>query len=249
MSNLLPNESVSEANQTVTVNNPSLLPQMAKNWDATIDYYFQPVGNLSIGWFHKTINDYIVTGIDSGTVGSGSNNGYNGQYEGFRRLSTANAGTATVQGWEFSYQQQFTFLPGLLKGLSGNANYTIIDTHGDFGGTFNRRTGEVAGFIPRAANISLSWRYRSFSTRVLYNYTGDYLDSYSAVSPALNLYRYGRNTINLGLAYQLRPSLSFTCDINNIFNEKQRIYVGIPDRMQKTTLTFVTVSLGVSGRF
>ena len=47
--------------------------------------------------------------------------------------TSANAGTAYVQGWEFSYQQQFTFLPGLLKGLSGSLNYTIIDTHGNFG--------------------------------------------------------------------------------------------------------------------
>lgn len=31
-------------------------------------------------------------------------------------------------------EQQFTFLPGLLKGLSASANYTIIDTRGNFGG-------------------------------------------------------------------------------------------------------------------
>ena len=48
------------ANHTITVNNPALLPQMATNWDATLDYYFEPVGNLSIGWFHKKIKDYIV---------------------------------------------------------------------------------------------------------------------------------------------------------------------------------------------
>jgi TonB-dependent receptor len=104
LSNLMPNESVSETNQTVTVNNPSLLPQTSTNWDATVEYYFEPVGMFSAGWFHKDIRDYIVSGIVSGVVEGGPDNGYNGEYEGFTRLRSANAGTAIVQGWEFSYQ-------------------------------------------------------------------------------------------------------------------------------------------------
>jgi TonB-dependent receptor len=249
MTNLLPNESVNETNQTVTINNPSLLPQMAKNWDITLDYYFEPVGNLSVGWFHKTITDFIVTGIDAGIVAGGPDNGYNGEYEGFNRLTTANAGTAVVQGWEFSYQQQFTFLPGLLKGFSGSANYTVINTHGDFGGANNLRSGEVAGFIPKAANVSLSWRHRGFSTRVLYNFTGSHIATYSSTSPALNLYRFDRNTVNLGVAYQLRPSLTLTCDVANLFNEPQQLYSGFANRTQDIILNFVTVTVGVSGRF
>jgi TonB-dependent receptor len=249
ISNLLPNESVSETNETITINNPALLPQTASNWDVTLDYYFEPVGAFSVGWFHKTIKDYIVTGTNAGIVEGGPNNGYNGEYEGFTRLTSGNAGTAIVQGWEFSYQQQFTFLPGLLKGLSGSANYTVINTHGDFGGRVARKTGEVAGFIPKSANVSLSWRYRGFSTRILYNYVGEHITSYSATNPALNLYRFDRKTVHLGLAYQLRPSLTFNLDIANLFNEPQRLYSGTPDRTQDVMLTFVTVTAGVSGRF
>jgi TonB-dependent receptor len=249
MASLMPNETVNETNDTVTVNNPSLLPQMAENWDATLEYYFEPVGSFSVGWFHKTIEDYIVSGIMSGIVPGGADNGYNGEYEGFTRLTSANAGLAIVQGWEFSYQQQFTFLPGLLRGLSGSVNYTIIDTHGDFGGTAYRRTGQVAGFIPKAGNLSLSWRYRGFSTRILYNFTGEHITSYSSTSPALNLYRYDRKTVSLGMAYQLRPAVSLTLDIANLFNEPQRLYVGNPDRMQNTIINFVTSTAGVSGRF
>ncbi len=249
LTNLMPNESVSETNQTLTVNNPSLLPQTATNWDATLEYYFEPVGTISAGWFHKEIQDYIVSGIFAGVVEGGPDNGYNGEYEGFTRLHSANAGTAIVQGWEFSYRQQFTFLPGLLRGLSGSANYTLINTHGDFGGTAYRRNGEVAGFIPKAGNASLSWRHRGFSARVLYNFTGSHISSYSATSPALNLYRYARKTTSLGLAYQLRPSVSLTLDIANLFNEPQRIYRGNPDRPQTTIINFITVTAGVSGRF
>jgi len=249
MSNWLPNESVNEANQTITVNNPDLLPQTATNWDATLDYYFEPVGNLSVGWFHKTIKDYIVSGVNTGMIGSGNDNGYNGVYDGFTRLTTSNAGTAVVQGWEFSYQQQFTFLPGLLKGLSGSANYTAIETHGNFGGNINSETSKVVGFIPRAANMSLSWRYKRFSTRLLYNYTGSYIVEYSAAAVGFNRYRMPLKTINLGLAYMVRPAVNITCDISNLTNAPQVWYRGFTERMQSTIINGIAVSFGVNGRF
>ena len=249
LNNALPNETINETAQTLTVNNPNLLPQNAKNWDATLEYYFEPVGSLSVGWFHKAITDYIVTGTEAGTIGSGDDNGYNGEYSGFRRLTSSNAGTAVAQGWEFTYQQQFTFLPGLFKGLGASANYTLIATHGDFGGATSRSTNEVPGFIPRTGNASLSWRYRKFSTRVLYNFVGSYLNNYTAGTPARNQYRYKYQTVTAGIAYQFRPSLQLTLDAANLFNEPQALYRGIPSQMSSTVINGTTLTFGVNGRF
>ena len=47
----------------------------------------------------------------------------------------------------------------------------------------------------------------------------------------------------------LRPALSLTLDVANLFNEPQRFYIGSPNRMQSTIINFVTISGGVSGRF
>lgn len=249
LTELLPAETPDEANQRVTVNNPSLKPQTASNWDAMLEYYFEPVGSVTVGWFHKTIKDYILRGQEVGVIGSGPGNGYNGEYAGWSERTSVNAGSAIAQGWELSYQQQFTFLPGLLKGLAAAANYTRLVTHGVFGGTTYLSTREVAGFIPTSANASLSWRYRGFSTRVLYNLTGDYITSYNAASPALNLYRQSVKTVNLGLAYQLRPAVTLSLDFANLFNEPLVLYRGFKDRTQRTILNFVTMTAGVNGRF
>ncbi len=247
--NLTPNETSNENNQTLTINNPALLPQTAKNWDAALEYYFEPVGNLSVGWFHKTIKDFIVTGIDSGTVDTGTDNGFNGEYPGFTILRSANAGTAIVQGWEFSYQQQFTFLPGFLKGLSGLVNYTVLDTHGDFGGQTSLKTGQVPDFVPRTANASLSWRYRGFSTRLLVNYASEFITNYNAVNPGQNLHRMERKLINLGFSYQVRPALTFTVDIDNLTNVPQRRYRGVPNQIEYFNYPGTGVTVGVTGRF
>jgi TonB-dependent receptor len=207
------------------------------------------VGSLSVGWFHKTINDYIVSGINSGTIDTGTDNGYNGDYPGFSILRSANAGTAIVQGWEFSYQQQFTFLPGWMKGLSGLVNYTLLDTHGNFGGTVPRATGQVAGFVPRTGNASLTWRYRGFSTRLLFNYACDFLQSYSAAAAGRNLYRRERKLVNLGFSYRVRSWLNLTLDIDNLTNVPQRRYRGIPDQMEYYNFPGTGITVGMSGRF
>ena len=190
-----------------------------------------------------------MNGREVGTVASGTNNGFNGDYVGLRMLGSLNAGTAYVQGWEFSYQQQFTFLPGLLKGLSFSANYTALETHGMFTGTTNLGTGQVAGFIPKTANVSLSWRHRGCSTRLLVNHTGDYISAYTAASVGRNAYRFERTIVNLGLAYQFTPKLNVSLDVSNLFNEPVSFYRGIPDQVERWIYTGTTLNLGVSGRF
>ncbi len=249
LNNSLPNETVSEPNQTLTVNNPSLLPQNAATWDATLEYYFEPVGTLSVGWFNKTIKDYIVAGTNAGTIATGTDNGYNGEYAGFTRLTSTNAGTAKVTGWEFNYQQQFTFLPGLFKGFGASANYTLISTSGNFGGTTSRSTNEVPGFIPRTGNATLSWRYKKFSTRILYNFTGSYITAFTAATPGRNLYRFNYATVNAGVSYQIRPSVQLTLDAANLTNEPQSFYRGVRSQMQNTILNGMTLTFGVNGRF
>ncbi|HVU36004.1 MAG TPA: TonB-dependent receptor [Opitutaceae bacterium] len=249
MTNLLPNESYSDAAQTLTINNPSLKPEYADNWDASLEYYFEPVGLFSVAWFHKKITDFIVTGIESGTVPSGTDNGYGGDYAGYTILTSSNAGTAYVEGWEFAYQQQFTFLPGLLKGLGLMANYTTLETHGDFGGSAYRTGNQVVGFIPQTGNLSLSWRYGRFSARLLYNYTSDYIRSYSAASPGRNQYMRARPTINVGGSFQLRRGMSLFVDVVNLTNEPQAYYRGIKDQMERTIIDGTTLTAGIEGRF
>jgi TonB-dependent receptor len=224
LNNFFVNETPDEANQRLSVNNPALQPQTAKNWDTSLEYYFEPVGQLSLGWFHKEIHDYIIDNQEIRIIPSGPDNGYDGEYSGWTERTSVNGGTAVAQGWEFSYRQQFTFLPGLLKGLAGSFNYTWIDTHGMFDGNVYLTRQEVPGFIPYAANASLSWRYRKFSARILYNFTGECITAYNATSPALHLYRFSMKTVNVGVGYQVSPSLGFSFDVANLFNDREPLF-------------------------
>lgn len=249
MNNMFPTETPNEAQSFVTVNNPGLLPQRSQNWDFNLDYYFKPAGYVSVAWFHKTISDYIVTGISQGPIADGPDNGFNGEYGGFDLRTSVNAGTATIQGWEFSYQQQFTFLPGLLKGLSLMATYTLVDTYGDFGGTTNLSSGQVAGFTPRTMNIVPGWRYGRFSARVRLSYASGFLLTYNRVNPALNVFTMSRTLVSPSIAYEIRPALSLTCEVSNFFHEHQSSYMGYASRVSQERDNPVTVTFGLKGRF
>ncbi len=249
LSNLMPSEAINETNQTVTINNPDLKPQVAENFDASLEYYFEPVGSISVGWFHKTIEDFFQNNVPFGIVPAGQNNGFNGEFEGFTLQGRGNLGEAVIRGWELSYQQQLTFLPGPLRGLGVFANYTYLETSGDWGRTGAAAATAVPGFIPRTGNVGLNWRHRGISARVNVNFTGDHLEAANVANPALNLYRTERTIVNAGIAYQVRPSVSLSLDIGNVFNARQEFYRGFSNRLQSSIVPGTSLTFGLSGRF
>ena len=248
-SNLFPSETPDDANRRITINNPALRPQYAREWDAALEYYFEPIGQFSITWFRKDIRDYIVNNIDGGIVQPGTDNGYNGDYAGYQVLRTDNAGSAVCNGWEISYQQQFAFLPGILRTLGASANFTYLRTHGVFGGTSYLGTYQVVGFIPQTGNLNVSWRYRALGVRVRTNYHGRYINAFNATSPARNEYRFARTVTDLGFTWQLRPNTQLFWDITNLTNEPQAFYRYVPSQMDVTKVNGTTWTMGMSGRF
>ncbi|MEO6244063.1 MAG: hypothetical protein ABIQ12_01400, partial [Opitutaceae bacterium] len=147
------------------------------------------------------------------------------------------------------YQQQFTFLPGLLKGLGASVNFTALTAHGDYGGRGRREGRDVAGFVPRGANGSVFWRHRGFTSRVIVNYTGESITEFTEGQPARSRYLAARTVVNAGIGYQYRPSVTFSIDVSNLTNAPQSAYRGIPDRMQFKLFGGTTVTAGVNGRF
>ena len=250
LANALPALAINENNETVTIGNPALLPQRAKNWDFSLEYYFEPSSTFTVGWFHKTINDFILNNQETGVVDPGQDNGFNGEYTGFRILRNVNAGTAIAQGWEFSYLQQFRFLPGALKGLRLSANYTVITAHGDYGGTTYLKDKQVNGFIPRSGNANLAWDYKKFGASISYNYTSESIrGAYNVANPSRNRYLKHRELVNLNLKYQLRRNLTATFGVANLFNEPQRYYRSIADQMETFLIQGTTITGGMEARF
>lgn len=235
--------------ETVTSGNPAVGPQLAKSIDAKLEYYFKNSGVLTVSVYEKKITDYILNAT-VGTVGSGPDNGYEGNFAGYSLIAPSNAGDAEVRGWEMDYRQRLTFLPGLLKGLTFAANYTWLQTKGKFTGTVPIATNDVVGFIPRAGNARLVYNYKQIGASVVLNYTGEHISALSPLSPVANrLYRKDLTRVNVGATYKWKPEVQFYVDVNNVFEEGITTYRYIPSRIRQEIFSGRTINVGVSGQF
>lgn len=229
-SELTPRHNVNEANRTISKGNAELKPYTSDNFEAALQYYFEPVGTLSVGVFLKEISNYFRSFPSS--VGAGPDNGFDGQYEGYTLNQNRNVGGARIRGIEVNYSQQYTFLPGLLKGLGSHANFTYLDTQGDFGGITS--VTRLPNFTPRSFNAGVTYRARGFDLRVLGNYRGEtYIQSLTAGSATasgtgtggiigrqvFDTYQKSRLLVDVKAAYTINRTYSVYLDVYNLTNE------------------------------
>src|SRR6185295_20058785 len=129
---------------TMTIGNPFLSPFKATNYDLSLEWYFDKGGLLSLAVFSKDISnvpqtvivdaplsaildqDSIDALIQTQTNTASQQYILTGQPFNIRTFKDAPGGT--IDGWELSYQQDFTFLPGFLADTGIQANYTHIDS-------------------------------------------------------------------------------------------------------------------------
>ncbi len=228
---------------TVTQANVGLKPQTAENYDVSLEYYLEPAGVFSIGYFRKDIKNFLARTSDE--IESGPNNGFGGDYAGFLLNTTTNQGSAKVNGFEVNYSQRLVMLPKPFNGLGVFGNYTYLKTEG----TYRDGAAELAGFVPKSGNLGASFRWRKFEARVAYRYTGDQLRSYNALVYQQNRFR-PVSVIDLNFKYDFHRRAAFYFDIVNLNNKWPDNYTG----RDRGRITFSDVygtrfNLGVSGRF
>ena len=109
---------------SVSLGNPDLKPYRADNLDATAEWYFAKGGLFSVGAFAKFIKNPIFT--QAYFVNNGNFNGK--QYQVVNYSQPLNADKGDIIGIEAQFQQQFTFLPGLLSGLGIQLTGTLTNS-------------------------------------------------------------------------------------------------------------------------
>ena len=168
-------------NLTATAGNPYLKPATAWQFDATAEWYFGKVGQLSVDAFYKSIHNFFYQQITNRTINSG------GYTENILVRGPANYdGYGKIKGAEVTYQQTFTFLPWVFSGLGTSLNYSFIESSGlpnSFlnGGTPTATSNIVPGNLPLEGlskhnfNATVFYEKGPVSLRAAYNWRSKYL--------------------------------------------------------------------------
>ncbi len=253
LSNILPGASDNTDALRVTFGNPTLKPQYATSIDVSFEQYYKPLGMFTIGFFQKKLRDFMygqqLTDADMDAngmiLGLYDYIEYTELYPEYEFFRFNNGGTGQVRGLEVAWEQQFTFLPSYFSGLALSANCTWLKTSGDYGPGGNEA---LTGFIPRTANIRLSFKLNRLYAFVQWSGMDRYLATYD-VNPQRRISVLKRSVFNVGASIKLGRFATLSATASNILDEPQRRVHHVSGARLSTTYNGPFVTVALNGRF
>jgi TonB-dependent receptor len=222
--------------------NPGLNPYESQNYDASLAYYFSGGrGMLSIGAFHKDIKnaifDYSYNPLTDDVTLAGkpyTRGTVNGipivEFRGFQfsslNIATKNnAPSSRVSGLEFTWQQDFTFLPAPFDGIGVAANAALMDSKATL--PTNRPTGanSVPFFLQPdlVANVQLYYQRQGFEIRGAWHFQDDAL-AFVGTDPLIDKYWRARHQYDAKISYRFSSNWTIFAEGRNLTNSPNRTF-------------------------
>jgi TonB-dependent receptor len=192
--------SIAGNNKTVAAGNPFLDPVEADTYDLSFEYYFAKESLISLGLFYKDIGSFVQTIRATGdfadnpfglpdsmaiaqcdtsiaTFDPGDAAQVADCLSGWGFNLPTNTPGGDLKGFEVSYQQPFSFLPGFWSSFGVQMNYTYVDSEVAYLNTSGAVAAEetLAGLSKNSWNATLYWDNGKVSARVSAAYRDDYL--------------------------------------------------------------------------
>lgn len=177
--------------------NPNLLPFESDNYDLSLEWYYDEDGGsyASVGYFHKTVDNFIGTDVEMRIVespeGPLTNPSVNPRGDcptgsvaqpdpnclsqpgdpviTWEITTPVNRADTSVYGWEFNLQHMFGE-----SGFGVIANYTIVDTDDKFDVYSRQNEYNVAG-LSDSANLVGFYEKDAWAIRLAYNWRDKFL--------------------------------------------------------------------------
>lgn len=198
--------------------NAALEPYRAHNLDMTGEWYFAPGGLLTVGVFAKFIDNPIyvqstlLTDVD-----------FDGRR--FARLTISqprNAQGADIIGVEAAFQQQFTFLPGLLSGLGIELNGTLVDSKLRLADGRTSQFGQQSKFLYGA---QLFYQKGPVEASIAYHNTGASQIAAGGL-PFQDQYNDDLRRLDAKISVEVIPGITVFAEGQNLTDEPTRQYQG-----------------------
>ncbi|MEO6003189.1 MAG: TonB-dependent receptor [Opitutus sp.] len=226
--------------------NPDLDTIKSDNYDLALEYYFAKASYVSVTAFHRDIDGYVQSFAATESIG-----GVN-----YTVVRPRNSGKGKLDGFEFSYQQ----FPEALRGFGWMTNYTYIKGDTDApdsspGAAVGARVRKpYAQVSKQSANVILVYEAGKFSSRLAYNYRGEYTDTFdgpnAAGSPLRQIVAKPLGTLDFSVSYAFTRNFTVTLDATNILQEEYHDYFYDASRYPRDTRAYDrTIEVGARYRF
>ena len=195
---LVPYVTADSSAATASIGNPNLRPEHANNYDLLYETFLKPLGMIQAGVFVKQLTApqvpfQIPTGVNVSALPAGTIPSWmltaiqNAQSEAGSTASVTqyiNGQNAYIYGFEVSFQQHLSYLPGLLSGLGITANYSYTGSQ-EKGLWLRTDSPRMIDQAANTWNISPTYDRKRLSIRAGFAYNGKSPFSYNWISPTL----------------------------------------------------------------
>jgi TonB-dependent receptor len=239
----------------IEAGNSDLDPLESMNYDLALEWYLQPAGLLSAGVFYKDIDNPIYNRIQLLEAGEDPVTGdlipveFEGrQYSELEIQQFQNADSGNIIGVELGFQQQFTELPGLLRGLGVSLSYTWTDSEAEV--QVLDETRKVPFFLQseHIGNVALFYELNGLELRLAYAYRSEYLDTIGNTA-AEDLYVDEHGQLDFKVSYQFTPQASAFVQWQNINDEPLRFFSGDRSRLAENEIYSWNMLAGMTFKF
>ena len=202
----------------ITAPNPKLKPERSDNYVARLAYYFEPVGSFTVLVQQTEITDQRITVRGKAADFGFENDPEYAAYD-FQSLDN-NDSLYRYRSLELSYNQQLSFLPGLLRTTNLNLSYTR-----------NYANQYFPGVTPHKVAGSLGWSIGRLSFR-----SGVVWQDDTPFTSVFGRFQRHNLKVDFGGSYRLSDRLSFFFQGRNVLNDPNLLYEGDPLRGQPAVL-------------
>ncbi|MDO8543565.1 MAG: TonB-dependent receptor [Opitutaceae bacterium] len=240
-------------NNRITVNNIGIKAWDARTVKVRLEYYFEGVGQISIGAFRRNFENFFGNVVFPATPDFLALYSLDPAVYGGYDVSTQHNITSTVrmEGFNIDYKQVLTFLPSWARGVQVFANANSQRALGD-------DTGDFAGYVPRSASWGVSLTRPKFNVRMNWNYRGrqraNRVAAGASIAPDTFNWEVERLYLDLSAEYNLRRRLALFASLRNVTGEYDDTEVygsGTPAhaRLRQRTDIGALWTVGVKGSF
>jgi iron complex outermembrane recepter protein len=198
---------------TGTGGNPDLKPIISDNFDAGLEWYFEPRAILAADLFYMSLHDYVgLSTVEKQyeTFNLQYPNGFLGNYD----ITEPYNATGRVEGAVIDYEQTF------FKNWGVNINYTYADGKQTSGVPLGG-TDALVGTSKDTFNAVAFYENQYFSVRVAYNYRSEF---YSGLDRSTAFSQAGVGTLSASVVYNVTKYLSINLDGLNLNNPTLTYY-------------------------
>jgi TonB-dependent receptor len=232
--------SVSGSARSATRGNPNLDPTKATAYDLSVEWYFAPESLLSLALFYKDIasrptlssSNGPFTGNPFGIPDSvaiaacGTTIGCSPAAD-WTFNTTINGKGGNLKGFEISYQQPFTFLPGMLSNFGTILNYTGVESEVEYPGGI---IDDLERLSKTSWNATLYYEVKRFTARVSAAFRDDFLTRVPGQNDNSVEGNLDTLTIDASARYTVMENVDLTLEMLNLTDEFQDQYVDASNR-------------------